>query len=231
MRLPLVYPPTQLDICVIGDVTIHDGAVVAPGTILQAAPNSRIVIREGACIGMGTLLNAYEGDIEIESGAMLGAGVLVVGHSKIGKNACIGSSSTILNTSIAPGTAIEAGSLIGDMSRRPVSSEISEPSQAIKSETNGSVAATNGSILDSNDVIPKPETTEVEKPEFVEEMEDLWLEPETEVEEIPEIINPPNIPNEMPNVPVVGQIYINQLLCTLFPERQAFNRSQNNSSS
>ena len=230
MRLPLVYPPTQLDICVIGDVTIHDGAVVAPGTILQAAPNSRIVIREGACIGMGTLLNAYEGDIEIESGAMLGAGVLVVGHSKIGKNACIGSSCTILNTSIAPGTAIEAGSLIGDMSR-PVSSETSEPSKAIKSETNGSVADTNGSVTDTNGSMPKPETTEAEKSEFVEEMEDLWLEPETKVEEIPEILTQPNTPTEMANVPVVGQIYINQLLCTLFPERQAFNRSQNNSSS
>jgi carbon dioxide concentrating mechanism protein CcmN len=147
----------------------------------------------------------------------------VVGQSKIGKNACIGSSSTILNTSIAPGTAIEAGSLIGDKSRL-VSSEISEPSKAIKSETNGSVPETNGSI-------PKPETKEAEKPEFVEEMEDLWLEPETKVEEIPEIPTQPNTHPEPVNAPVVGQIYINQLLCTLFPERQAFNRSQNNPSS
>ncbi|CCQ51419.1 Carboxysome protein CcmN [Crocosphaera watsonii WH 8502] len=27
---------------------------------------------------------------------------------------------------------------------------------------------------------------------------------------------------------MVGQVYINQLLCTLFPDRQAFNQSQNN---
>ncbi|MEA5536063.1 transferase [Crocosphaera sp. XPORK-15E] len=223
MPLPLIHPPTQLDICVIGDVTIHEGAVVAPGTILQAAPNSRIVIREGACIGMGTLINAYQGDIYIESGAMLGAGVLVVGQSKIGKNACIGSSTTIINTSIEAGTTIEAGSLIGDMSRG-FTSEKAETSQAIKSENNGSSPDRNGSI-------PKPEITEDKQPAFMEKMEDLWLEAETEVPEMPEIPTIPKPSPEPKNAPVVGQIYINQLLCTLFPERQGFNRFQNNSSS
>ncbi|MEA5509107.1 transferase [Crocosphaera sp. UHCC 0190] len=230
MPLPLIHPPTQLDICVIGDVTIHEGAVVAPGTILQAAPNSRIVIREGACIGMGTLINAYQGDIYIESGAMLGAGVLVVGQGKIGQNACIGSSATIINTSIEAGTTIEAGSLIGDMSRG-FTSEKAETSQETKSENNGSPPDSNGSLSDSNGSLPKPEITEDKQPAFIEEMEDLWLEAETTVPEMPEIPTPPKPSPETKNAPVVGQIYINQLLCTLFPERQAFNRFQNNSSS
>ena len=108
MRLPLIHPPTQLNIYVIGDVVIHEGAVIAPGTILQAEPNSRILIREGVCIGMGNIINAYQGDIEIQSGAILGAGVLVIGQSKIGKNTCIGSLTTIINTSIESGTTIKA---------------------------------------------------------------------------------------------------------------------------
>ncbi len=251
MRLPLIHPPTQLDICVIGDVTIHEGAVVAPGTILQAAPNSRIVIREGACIGMGTLINAYQGDIEIQSGAMLGSGVLVIGQSKIGKNACIGSSTTIINTSIEPGTTIKAGSLIGDTSR-PFSTEnsesfkettsetngssgnnnglSSEPSREIKSETNRSLDYGKEDISNGNNSSPSPQMTKSQKPAFVEEIEDVWLETATEVDESAEIPSPSNPPPKPPpenqNSPVVGQIYINNLLCTLFPERQAFTRSQ-----
>ncbi|MGB5768598.1 MAG: transferase [Crocosphaera sp.] len=233
MPLPLIQPPSQLEISIIGDVTIHEGAVVAPGTILQAAPNCRIVIREGACIGMGTLINAYQGDIEIGSGAMLGAGVLIVGQGKIGQNACLGACTTIINTSIEPGTTVEAGALIGDTSRT-FSEEPSEPEQEIKSETNGSLGHNNASIADSNGSFSQPPKTEEKKPEFVEEMEDLWGEPEPEMEkipEIPEITTKPNPSPENKNAPVVGQIYINQLLCTLFPERQAFRDSQNNSSS
>ncbi|HAC63470.1 MAG TPA: transferase [Cyanothece sp. UBA12306] len=227
MSLPLVQPPIQSDICVIGDVTIHEGAVVAPGTILQASPNSRIVIREGACIGMGTLINAYQGDIEIQSGAMLGAGVLVVGQCQIGKNSCIGSSTTIINTSIDSGAVIDPGSLIGDTSRS-VSAPESQAPKPIKSASNGSISDKNGSKSESEKNDPQPTI-------LGKENDDLWLDsetdqdPETEVEKIPEMPTQPTPSTKIPNAPVVGQIYINQLLYTLFPERQAFNRSQNNS--
>lgn len=223
MRLPLIHPPTQSEIRVIGDVIIHEGAVVAPGTILQAAPNCRIVIREGACIGMGTLINAYQGDIEIESGAMLGAGVLIVGQGKIGQNACIGSSTTIINTSIEPETTLEAGSLIGDTSRR-LSDVATETTQNREPQNNGSSSNNNGSSLQT-------EATDQQKPTFVEEKEDLWAEPESEVEEIEEMPTQPNSSAKTQNQPVVGQIYINQLLCTLFPERQVLNRPPNDDSS
>lgn len=244
MYLPLIRPATHSDICVIGDVTIHDNAVIAPGTILQAAPGCRILIKEGACIGMGSLLNAYNGDIEVASGAMLGAGVLVVGHSKIGQNACIGSSTTIINSSIDSGTAIAPGSLVGDQSRQVVS-ETSPSTKEIKSENNGSVANNNGSTFNNDHIASKVASTEDKKPTFVQEMEDLWAEPEPEVEPvaevspppkpsvepIPEVLTQPKPSPDPQNAPVVGQIYINQLLYTLFPERQAFNRSQNGSSS
>ncbi|MDJ0846162.1 transferase [Crocosphaera sp.] len=230
MPLPLIQPPSRSEVSIIGEVIIHEGAVVAPGTILQAAPNSRIVIHSGACIGMGTLINAYKGDIEIESGAMLGAGVLIVGHSKIGQNVCLGSCTTVINASVESGTTIEAGSLVGDTSRQFSEPKTQSPKQ-IKADHNGS--SENGHLTTNNhkkDSQSNKTKTEQNRPEFVEEMEDLWADPPPEIEQvpdIPEIPTQPNVSAENKNAPVVGQVYINQLLCTLFPDRQAFNQSQN----
>lgn len=91
--------------------------MIALGVLLHADPNSRIAIAAGVCIGMGTVLHAHKGILEIEAGAILGAGVLVVGGGKIGANACIGSTTTIFNTSIEPGQIVAPGSLLGDTSR------------------------------------------------------------------------------------------------------------------
>ncbi|MBD2100455.1 transferase [Leptolyngbya sp. FACHB-261] len=101
-----------------GDVTVDPSVGIAPGVMIQAAPNSRIVIAAGVCIGMGSVLHAREGTLVIEAGATLGAGVLVVGQSKIGANACIGSATTIINSSVAAGEVVPPGSLIGDTSRQ-----------------------------------------------------------------------------------------------------------------
>ena len=136
MPLPLIQPPTGSDVSIVGEVIIHEGAVIAPGTILQAAPNCRIIIHSGACIGMGTLINAYKGDIEIESGAMLGAGVLVVGQGRIGQNVCLGSCTTVINASVESGSTVEAGALIGDTSRQFSEQETESPQQ-IKANNNG----------------------------------------------------------------------------------------------
>lgn len=233
MPLPLIQPPSRSEVSITGEVIIHEGAVVAPGTILQAAPNCRIVIHSGACIGMGTLINAYKGDIEIESGAMLGAGVLIVGQGKIGQNVCLGSCTTLINTSIESGTTIEAGSLMGDTSRQ-FSEEKRKSPKIIKNDNND--FTDNGHLI-ANDQTKVSHTDAINdtKPEFVEEMEDLWADSVPEIEEVTEI---PEIPTQLNhpadknnNAPVVGQVYINQLLCTLFPDRQTFNQSQNNSSS
>ena len=51
----------------------------------------------------------------------------------------------------------------------------------------------------------------------------------TEIPKIPEMPTQSDPSSDNKNAPVVGQVYINQLLCTLFPDRQAFNQSQNNS--
>ena len=84
---------------------------------MQAAPNSKIIIGSGVCIGMGSILQVDTGTLEVESGANLGAGFLMVGTGKIGANACIGSATTVFCSSVEPGTVIPPGSVIGDSSR------------------------------------------------------------------------------------------------------------------
>jgi carbon dioxide concentrating mechanism protein CcmN len=113
--MQLLQPALDSNSYIQGDVTIEPGVVIAPGVLLQAGPNSRIILRAGACLGMGVILQVQEGTLEIQAGASLGAGVLVFGSGKIGSNACIGTTSTLLNPSIAPSQVIAPGSLLGEM--------------------------------------------------------------------------------------------------------------------
>jgi carbon dioxide concentrating mechanism protein CcmN len=114
MYLPPLQAVNNADLCQIGDVTVDPSAVIGIGVILQASPNCRIIIGAGACLGMGTILNACEGTIEIEPGAVLGAGVLMVGEGKIGANASIGAVTTIFNASIEPMKVLAPGSVMGE---------------------------------------------------------------------------------------------------------------------
>ncbi len=195
-----------------GDVVVNESAAIAPGVILQADPGSRISIAAGACIGMGAILHAREGDLDIGAGVILGAGVLVVGAGTIGENACIGAATTLINPSIDKLQILPAGSLIGDTSRQ------------VPAEATAKAA-------------PEPETPEASTPP-VEPPVDRQIEPEpaqtppqTPPETAPE--QPSDAASEQPqpaNSPTIlyGQAHINQLLGTLFPHRQAFNRSQEN---
>ncbi len=119
MQLSPPQPVSTSHFCVIGDVTIHPHAKIAPGAILQAAPQSKIVIAAGACIGTGVVIQAFQGTITIDSNAVLGAGVLVLGQATIGVNACIGDCTTIINTDIVAQQVIPEGSLMGDSGRSP----------------------------------------------------------------------------------------------------------------
>lgn len=213
MRLSPIHPTSQTDIYVSGNVIIHQKAVIAAGVVLQAGENSRILIGEGVCIGMGVVINAYQGTIELEAGAVLGAGVLLLGTGKIGKNACVGSASTIINGSIAQMTVVPSGSLMGDNSRQIAiapEAEFSDisPSAQINGNSNPHVSPPSSPPEDpweSDPSLPEPPSVEVE------------------VEVKPQIVK-----KEDKNAPVVGKVYINQLLVKLFPEREAFNRSQHN---
>ncbi len=137
-----ISPPQLLntDVYVSGDVTIDPSAAIAPGVVLRADPEAQIVIGAGVCIGKEVILHAHQGILEIETGAILGAKVLVVGAGKIGENACIGSETTLLAIAIEPKQVIPPGSLIGDTSRvlppeepPKVESTVSEPQAAVVS--------------------------------------------------------------------------------------------------
>lgn len=207
--------PLQLNsnsqIYVSGDVVVDEGAAIAPGVILQADPESRISIAPGACIGMGVILHARQGTLEIGAGAILGAGVLVVGSGTIGANACIGAGTTLINPCIDKMQFLPAGSLIGDTSRQVAL----EPEPA------------------SN--IPQPESPELSDPWSPNEPETASEPPvaaaqerSPEPEPTPEERSPePEITQQVPTI-LYGQAHIDRLLGTLFPHRQAFNRSQEN---
>ncbi|MCC3405644.1 MAG: carbon dioxide concentrating mechanism protein [Microcoleus sp. PH2017_10_PVI_O_A] len=202
-----------------GDVVVNEGVAIAPGVILQADPGSRISIATGACIGMGVILHAREGTLEIAAGAMLGAGVLVVGAGTIGANACIGAGTTLINPAIDQMQILPAGSLIGDTSRQVAAEPTAETAetQTAAPETPTATAPPVEPTVDRPiDDPPEPAQTQPQTP------------PETAPDPSPETAaNPPPQPGEVPTI-LYGQAHINQLLGTLFPHRQAFNRSQEN---
>ena len=139
MKFPPLQPISNTHYYVNGDVTIDPGAAIAPGVLLQADPESKIIIGAGACIGMGAVLHAHQGVLEIEESANIGTGVLIIGQCKIGINACIGSMSTIFNTSVESGAVIAPGSLVGDSSR-PAEAQLPEVVLEVIEPTNGQVS-------------------------------------------------------------------------------------------
>ncbi|MEG5001291.1 carbon dioxide concentrating mechanism protein [Microcoleus sp. B4-D4] len=197
-----------------GDVVVNESAAIAPGVILQADPGSRISIAAGACIGMGTILHAREGDLDIGAGAILGAGVLVVGAGTIGENACIGAATTLINPSIDKLQILPAGSLIGDTSRQ-VPAEVTAEAEAAPE--------------------PEPEPPSVSTPAVDRPIDEPTAAaptqpqtpPETAAKEPSDAASDQPQPADTPTI-LYGQAHINRLLGTLFPHRQAFNRSEEN---
>ena len=241
----MLVSPLQLlsnsQIYVSGDVTVEEGAAIAPGVILQADPNSKIRIGAGTCIGLGTIIHARQGTLVIEAGVILGTGVLIVGAGKIGANACIGSGVTILNPAIKDSEMLAAGALIGDQSRRlTAGSKVSESlngdqtqtlpgvSESLNGDQPSKVSEASKSIIE--EVIPQkpeqamPQVSEstspmVESPPNPAKMTEEASAPIKE-EESPKTVNsPPNIFH--------GQAHINSLLTIMFPHRVSFNADQN----
>jgi carbon dioxide concentrating mechanism protein CcmN len=240
MSLPPVPIEHNSEFFVSGNVTIHETAAIAPGVILQAAPHSQIIVREGACVGKGTVLNAYAGTIEIEAGAILGAGVLLVGRVTIGASACIGAATSIFNSSVEASAMIPSGSLLGDHSRRWNADEISEENP-LKSQQISNKSQS------KPETIPSPWDEELmtggSSSEKQEKSEKSVISPEntpsaTPTEEIPTNTEPESIHFVSPVTPeqggslqkptVIGKVYINQLLLSLFPEREFFKQNSQN---
>jgi len=108
-----------------GDVTVAKGAVVAPGVVLQASPESRIAIAQGACLAGGVCIQSRQGVLTIETGVSLGANVLVIGHGKIGANACISPGSTLINPQIEANALLPPNTLANTLSGEALSGKMS----------------------------------------------------------------------------------------------------------
>ena len=121
-----LQPPREASPSLFGDVTVDDGAVLAPGAVLRADPGASIRVAAGACIGQGVILHASGGALTVEAGAVLGEQVLLVGKGTVGAAACIGRCATLLDPAVAPGALVEPNALIGDRSR-PRSAEGPRP--------------------------------------------------------------------------------------------------------
>ncbi|MDJ0552987.1 MAG: hypothetical protein QNJ68_00785 [Microcoleaceae cyanobacterium MO_207.B10] len=130
MQFPPLQPIDNTEPVVSGDVKIDPSVAIASGVILQAASDCHIVIAAGVCIGMGVILHAYQGNIQVESGVTIGAGVLVVGKSQIGANACIGSVATIIEHDIEPKQIVPPSSILGESGRQILENSTSAVSEA-----------------------------------------------------------------------------------------------------
>jgi carbon dioxide concentrating mechanism protein CcmN len=217
MSLPPLHPPANPEIYVRGDVTIHPSAAIAPGVIIQAEPNSRIIINAGVCIGMGSVLHTYQGSLEIQQGVNLGAGVLVIGEVTIGANACIGSSATLFNCAIEAGQLLPSGSLYGDSSRHVALGNGSEAAAkptpepvSVNSEPAPPLATSSAPTETTAPSEAASGTTSGATSETTPDQSALATK------------SPEPAPSQ-----VYGQAYINRLLGTLLPHRQALHQPLN----
>lgn len=218
---PLQLLPVSTDhYWVSGDVAIAPGAAIAPGVLLQADPDSQIVIGVGVCIGMGSILHASGGRLTIGDGAMIGAGVLIVGAIGIGDRVCIGSATTISNRSVGSGTLIPPGSLLcAESAPSPQPESAADPWEEQASEPS---LAHNGQPSDmfSQNGTPPP-TSDLSSPEPV-----LKEPPQADASELPDNHNLGNrdaaiVQKSNLQPGVYGQVYVNQLLGKLIPNRNS----------
>ncbi len=214
MYMRPLHPSNNFDSYISGEVKIDPSVAIAPGVLIQASPNSRVIIGAGVCIGMGTILHAHEGILEVEAGANLGAGVLVVGKGKIGANACIGAMTTILNRSIEPGQVVAAGSLIGDESRQ-------DDDVVVAASESGAIAAV------ADDIAPTPTAATVSGKSFEIAAANSKAMPK-ESSNNPQTNSEPTkaVPEspETAGIKVYGQDHLNRMLSTMFPHRQSLSR-------
>jgi carbon dioxide concentrating mechanism protein CcmN len=237
----LTWPPQNVTFeaaHVSGNVTIDPSAAIAPGCIFQAAPDCEIRIESGVCVGMGVIVQAYGGTIVIESGVMLGSGVLIVGACAIHRHACLGVATTVFNASVEEFLIVPAGSILGDTSRQidlnAMTSQIPSPHQGFgvsnfsganvtgtrfKVPSNGFVAY--GPSRDQNQASSSPKASEELSTQETEELPTREPIAAPEPQEIPIAKEQPQAPSPEPGSPVFGQTYVNQLLVTIFPQKQS----------
>jgi carbon dioxide concentrating mechanism protein CcmN len=237
MQLPPVHSVSLSEYFVSGNVIIHETAVIAPGVILEAAPDCQIIIEAGVCIGLGSVITAHAGAVKIQEQAAIAPGCLVIGPVTIGQTACLGSRSTIFQQDIDAQALIPPGSLLINRVASTQTVTASTPTSDIVTEKK--------SPSTTNPIAPIPSPWDNEPPATATDSltdqpkesmaRETMPSPAKAAEQIPSNQSPGESPPTAPTVvttaplvpekvqekpPVVGQVYINQLLLTLFPERR-----------
>ncbi|MBW4420579.1 MAG: hypothetical protein KME13_15315 [Myxacorys californica WJT36-NPBG1] len=221
---PQLHPISTTHSYKSGDITIGEGAAIAPGVLLQADPDSRIVIGVGVCIGMGSVIHASGGTLSIGEGVMIGAGVLIVGAMTVSNRACIGSATTVFNHDIGSGAMIPPSSLICAESDAAPESEPSDPWDD-RSEASAKPFFQNGQPKSepfpkksepfSENGQPRQFSTSESKAES-ETKEFVSEEPFKEADPGSAIVQKSNL-----QAGVYGQVYVNQLLSKLLPNHNS----------
>ena len=233
MRSPSLVLINDSHLFVSGDVVIHPTAAIASGVLLQADPGCQVIVGSGVCIGSGSILHANQGNLMIDSGAILGSGVLVIGCCTIGENACVGSLTTILSCSVEPGQFVPAESLWGDRSRQlELSAESPAPPIATPTapppDRNGSAASP----------YPANPYKELESPwsSQPQPVPQQASQPTTAPVSSPAPIDRNGSQPESRPVPAVQQVvygraYLEKMMIRMFPHRQALDSSPDSDSS
>ena len=225
MDLPLLPIVDSSHVHVSGDVIIDPQAAIAPGTIIQAAPDSQIIIRAGACIGMGSIIQSYQGTIEIETGAVLGAGVLVIGQGQIGSHACVGAATTIFAASVQAKEIIPPGSVIGDPSRQVALESCSEVLNQDEQEEKDNPSSSSESEQNITNLDQMESEEQESESSATTENENSSAPSEEELENSHEDIDS-NPSKQGANTAIYGSIHVSRLLLTIFPEGQSLNHRQ-----
>ncbi|AFZ46210.1 carbon dioxide concentrating mechanism protein [Cyanobacterium stanieri PCC 7202] len=239
MSLPILQPSTSKNIQIRGDVTIDDSAVIADGVIINAPEGAKIIIRSGVCLGMGSIITAFpEATIEIKANAILGAGCLIFGQCTIGNQVSIGSAVTIYNVDIEPLSVIPSGTVMGDRSRTvtiesetipEASSEETQEITTTQKETAESEKAKSDAIKQQEHLnkyrnkIPSLDSVQNQIPTTPQNHQDTTPQEDTQnKQEKQEAIATDDDPwgiTKSDSKEVAGQVYINRLFVTLFPEK------------
>ncbi|MBE9222591.1 hypothetical protein IQ215_07755 [Cyanobacterium stanieri LEGE 03274] len=236
MSLPILQPSTSKNIQIRGDVTIDDSAVIADGVIINAPEGAKIIIHSGVCLGMGSIVTAFpEATIEIKANAILGAGCLIFGQCIIGNQVSIGSAVTIYNVDIEPLSVIPSGTVKGDRSRTVTieSKPITETLDTNENNSEETTTPTENQELDKakSDAIKQQQHLNKYRNQ-VQSVNPIPQETENHLpQNSPSNYNqdekqPPIKTDDDPwgimktdNKEVAGQVYINRLFVTLFPEK------------
>lgn len=99
-----------------GAVKVAQGSTIASTAILGAEPDGSLTIAPEVCLGSEVVIQARWGSLTIETGAIVGRGVLIIGRGSIGAGACIGSNSTLINPQVSACRVVPPETLLGDPS-------------------------------------------------------------------------------------------------------------------